>query len=114
MPRKLLPVAWQFAQPEVIPACPVVPITYVVHVGIAVWHVVQFSDDGMWFAGSTVGTLNSPTEKFVVEWHAAQSAPCAAVGCTASCAAVGRSTIVTPYQLMPVSWQDWQFLVMPA
>ena len=27
------------------------------------------------------------------------------VGCAASCAAVGRVTMVTPYQLLPVSWQ---------
>ena len=26
-------------------------------------------------------------------------------GCAASCAVVGRVTIVTPYQLLPVSWQ---------
>ena len=35
-------------------------------------------------------------------WQVPQSP---VVGCAASCAAVGRVTIVTPNQLLPVSWQ---------
>ena len=58
--------------------------------------------------------LNPPTAKFVVEWQAAQSAPCATVGWNASWAAVGRSTIVTPYQLIAVSCQVWQPDVIPV
>ena len=35
------------------------------------------------------------------------------VGWLGSCAAVGRSTMVTPYQVLPVSWQLAQLLVIP-
>ena len=38
----------------------------------------------------------------VDEWQVAHSP---VLGCAASCAAVGRVTIVTPNQLLPVSWQ---------
>ena len=52
---------------------------------------------GMWFAGFPV----TPLLKEVVElWQPPQS-PVA--GCAGSIAAVGRVTIVTPYQLLPVS-----------
>jgi hypothetical protein len=68
---------------------------------------------GMWFDGQMF-FAKSPTPK--PWWQLEQSRPSGdvAVGWIGSCARVGRSTITTPYQFMPVSWQVWQSLVMPT
>ena len=53
----------------------------------------------MWFAGTPV----IPVVNDVVDvWHVPHSP---VSGWLRSCAAVGRVTIVTPNQLLPVSWQ---------
>ena len=62
----------------------------------------------MWFEGLPPVT---PVVNAMVELWQLEHSP--VVGCTASCAAVGRVTIVTPAKLLPVSWQVAQPLVMP-
>ena len=81
------------------------------------WQLAQVEVDatGMWLLGRPMW-LKSPTLKPV--WQLAQSAPSpfedVADGCSGSCVGVGRSTMVRPSQLIPVSWQAWQLLLMPA
>jgi len=95
-PKKLLPVAWHVAQPEVMPVWFIVAP---VHTPGVVWHSVHVWLVGTWFAGIAV----MPAANDVVElWQAAQS-PLS--GCAGSFAGVGRVTIVTPNHVLPVSWQ---------
>ena len=62
------------------------------------WHSEHGWLVGTWFAGIVV----IPAVNDVVElWQAPQSP---VSGCEASCAGVGRVTIVTPNQVFPVSW----------
>ena len=71
-----------------------------------VWHSAQVCVVGMWLAGIVV----MPAENDVVElWQLAHSPVC---GWFASCASVGRVTMVTPKKVLPASWQVAQ--VMPA
>ena len=53
----------------------------------------------MWFAGIVVMPL---VNDVVDVWQVPQSPVC---GWLASCAGVGRGTMVTPKKLLPVSWQ---------
>ena len=68
------------------------------------WHRVQAWVVGMWFAGLLPPM--TPWAKSTVEVWQLEHSPVA--GWLASCALVGRSTMVTPYQVMPVSWQVMQ------
>ena len=54
----------------------------------------------------------TPLANDVVELWQVEQSP--VVGCSASCAAVGRVTIVTPAKLLPVSWQVAHPEVIPA
>ena len=59
-----------------------------------------------------LGFVEMPCANEVVEeWQPSQAPLC---GWFASCAVVGRVTIVTPYQLIPFSWQLAQPLLMPV
>ena len=73
------------------------------------WQLVHASVVGMWFEGLPPVM---PVVNDVVELWQLEQSP--VVGCTGSCAAVGRVTIVTPAKLLPVAWQVAQPLVMPA
>ena len=71
-----------------------------------VWHIAHGCVVGMWFAGLLV----IPAINELVELWQLPHSP--VVGWFGSWASVGRVTIVTPYQVLPVSWQVAQ--VVPA
>ena len=62
------------------------------------WHSAQGCAVGTWLAGTAV----IPVANDVVELWQPLHSPVS--GCNESCAAVGRVTIATPNQVLPVSW----------
>ncbi len=97
MLAKLRPAAWQVAQPLVMPAWFIVCQRIVRGVGVAPRARLAWSG-----CGSTACAVTPVVNDVVELWQLAHSP---VVGCTGSCAAVGRVTIVTPAKLLPVSWQ---------
>ena len=89
------PTAWHVVQPLLIPVWTIVPGLY--DPGRLRWHNVQAAFVGMWFAGKLVIPIVNDT---VDVWQVAQSP---VFGWIASCAGVGRVTMVTPVKLFPVS-----------
>ncbi len=101
-PKKLLPVSWQVAQPEVMPAWFITPDLNEL---VSAWHSVHAAVVGTWFAGLPPVT---PVAKDTVDvWQAAQSA---VVGmCPVPC-----GFGVTPVKTIPVALAAWHVVQAPA
>lgn len=68
-PKKLLPVAWQLAQPDAIPAWVIVPPAKLVNLA-GEWQSSQGCDVGMCVGGGETGT--TPVKLRPLAWQAAQ------------------------------------------
>lgn len=69
IPKKLLPTAWQLAQPDAMPACVIVPPAKLVNL-VGEWQSSQACDVGMCVGGGETGTM--PVKLRPLAWQAAQ------------------------------------------